>query len=424
MRFLKPIFLVVILSFSAFFVNAVEPAASEEKKPIAKMPDFDDDGYKSLFLFMNVMQMLRENYVEQDKVTYERLMKGAMKGMLNELDPFSVYETPEHYSRTIEDAKGEFSGLGIVVTSKNNILEVVAPMEDTPGFKAGIQPGDIIMEIDGKSTRSMNLNECIEALKGAPGTSVEVTIYRKSDSSTKKLKIERAIIEVSPVKGTKIMDSGIGYIRLTQFSEPLPEKLDEAIEKLKKQKLKALILDLRGNPGGLMTTAVQVCSRFIKEGKVVVSTQGRKESDKQEFFSLSCDKTLDIPMVVLVDASSASASEIVAGCLQDYKRAVLVGDKTFGKAFVQSVVPLSNKGAVRFTTAKYFTPNKRLIHGSGVSPDIQVKLSEPEELKLISQRSLFPGVIKPDTPNAISDIQLERALEILKGICLYSGSRR
>ncbi|OGV51752.1 MAG: hypothetical protein A2017_10455 [Lentisphaerae bacterium GWF2_44_16] len=383
----------------------------------------DSDGYRSIALMMNVLQLVRENYVDKDMVSYDRLIKGALKGMLGELDPYSAYETPDHYSKTVEDTKGEFGGLGIVVTNRNNILEVVAPMEDTPGFKAGIIAGDIITEIDGKQTRGMDLFETVNLLKGPPGTKVNMTIYRKAENKFKKVTIERAVIEVSPVKGPKIIDSGIGYIRLTQFSVPLPEKLDEALASLKKKNMRALILDLRGNPGGLMGAAIQVCSRFIEEGKVVVSTAGRKESEKQDFRSLYCDKTLDIPMLVLVDGNSASAAEIVAGCLQDHKRAVLLGEKTFGKASIQSLVPLGDKSAVRLTTGKYFTPDKKLIHGIGIQPDIKVKIPEADEMKLAVQRSNHPGEIAPNISNAVRDVQLQRAVEVLKGICVYSAKK-
>ncbi len=413
-KFMRPVIAAGILGLMVpcGLLGATPPAEN-------KNSDSEKDAYNSISLFMKVMQMLRYHYVDPEKVTYEKLMKGALKGMLHELDPFSVYETPEHYKATMEGTKGQFGGLGIVVTTKNRILEVVAPMEDTPGFKAGIQAGDIITEIDGDPTRAMNLSECVRKLKGPPGAKVALTVYRKSEDSTKTITVERAIIKVSPVKGAKIIEDGIGYIRISNFSAVAAEKLDEAIDKLKKLHMKAMVLDLRGNPGGLLAAAVQICSRFLNEGDVIVSTQGRKKDSRKEFRSLSCDKLLDIPMTVLVNGSSASASEIVAGCLKDHKRAVLVGERTFGKAFIQTIIPLTNKGAVRFTTGKYYTPDGVLIHGSGIKPDIPIPVSIGMRYRLARQTALFPGEIKPNSKGSVKDIQLERAVEILKGICLF-----
>ena len=384
-----------------------------------------DDGYKSISLLMNVLELLRENYVDPSQVSYDKLIHGALKGMLQELDPFSAYEEPQRFKHTLEETNGAFGGLGIVVTSKNNMIEVVAPMEDSPGFRAGIQPGDIIMEIDGKSTRLMDLQECVNLLKGAPGTKVGLTVYRKSEDSTKELNIERAVIEVSSIKGGKIIDDGIGYIRITQFTLPTAERLDEALKKLKQdESFKGLILDLRGNPGGLLDSAVQVCSRFIKKGELVVFTEGREKSNRVEYHSLACEKMLDIPIVLLLDANSASASEIVAGCLKDYGRAVLVGTRSFGKGSVQSVVPLPDKGAVRFTTAKYYTPSKRVIHGEGIEPNIPINIPADIERKLAQQRAAYPGEVKPNIPGAVSDPQLQRAIEILKGISLFTQAKK
>jgi carboxyl-terminal processing protease len=409
-----------------FWAHADDPAPAKEPPDSVSANDTknQDDAYKAVAEFMNVIHILRENYIDPDKATYDKLIKGAMKGMLQELDPYSIYESREHYKNTMDETRGEFGGLGIVITTQNNALEVVAPMEDTPGFRAGILPGDIIIEIDGKSARNMDLNDCVKLLKGPPGTKVDLTIFRKNDGTTKKITVERAMINVSPVKGAKIIDDGIGYVRITQFSAPTAEKLDEALKKLKKDGgLKALILDLRGNPGGLMSSAIQVCSRFIKKGELVVYTEARDDKEKREFRSMDCDKTTDIPMAVLVNGHSASASEIVAGCLKDQRRAVIIGEKTFGKAYIQTILPLPDGGAARFTTGQYFTPAKRSIHKTGVAPDIVIAPPQADEIKLAAQRSAWPGVIKPDTPGSVTDTQLQRAVEILKGICLFSSEK-
>ena len=381
-----------------------------------------DEGYSSIYKFMFVLQKVRNDYVDANKANYQSLIKGAMKGMLRELDPFCSYMEPEGYKELVEDTEGrEFGGIGIVVTFRNHVLEVIAPMEDTPGFKAGIKSGDIIMFIDNRPTSSMTLDDCIRLMKGPPGTSVSLAIYRESEDAKKDITIERANIEVSSIKGAKVIEDGIGFLRITQFNVPSAAQLDESLKKLKEQNIKALIIDLRGNPGGLLTSAIELCSRFLETGKLVVSTEGRLLSQKQEYLSLRCDKYLDLKIGILVDGNSASASEIFAACLQDHKRAIVVGDKTFGKGSVQTIFALpENGGAIRLTTAKYYTPGRRIIHENGVEPDIKVPVSQKMMDKIYTQRLSYSGVIKPEGPNAVRDVQLERAVEVMKGICLFS----
>ncbi len=381
-----------------------------------------DEGYASIYKFMFVLQKVRKDYVDANKANYQTLLKGAMKGMLRELDPFCSYMEPEGYKDLVEDTEGrEFGGIGIVVTFKNHALEVIAPMEDTPGFKAGIKAGDIIMSIDNHPTSSMTLDDCIKLLKGPPGTSVTISIYRESEDAKKDITIERANIEVSSIKGAKVIEDGIGFLRITQFNIPSAVQLDESLKKLKEQKIKALIIDLRGNPGGLLTSAIELCSRFLETGELVVSTEGRLPSQKQEYRSLRCDKYLDIKLGILVDGNSASASEIFAACLQDHKRAIVVGEKTFGKGSVQTIFALpENGGAIRLTTAKYYTPSRRVIHENGVEPDIKVPISQKMMDKIYTQRLSSSGVIKPEGLDTVRDVQLERTVEVMKGICLFS----
>lgn len=394
-----------------------EVAPQLEAKPSTETP------YKDLALFLQVLQFARDHYVDKDDATYRNLLRGAMKGMLQELDPFSIYEEPERYKSTVEGTSGHFGGIGVVVSMKNDVLEVVAPMEDTPGFKAGIQAGDVIMEIDGKSARRMDLHDCVNLMKGPPGTTVTLKVYRKSDDSTKVFTIERAIISVSPVKNSRLLDGNIGYVRITQFSQPTAAELDSSLRKLRQSaKLKGLVIDLRGNPGGLLDSAVKVCSRFLEKGEIVVSTEGRDESDKTEYRAIACDKTLDLPIAILVNGNSASAAEIVSGCLQDHKRAVVVGSRTFGKGLVQTVVPLSDGGAVRLTTSKYYTPKRQVIQGHGIDPDIKVEISLATEAAIAQQLAQRPGEIK-GTVSKVKDVQLERAVEILKGVSLFREAK-
>lgn len=388
----------------------------------ASTSDAPDEGYSYIYKFMFVLQKVRKDYVDANKATYQSLIKGAMKGMLRELDPFCSYMEPEGYKELVEDTEGrEFGGIGIVVTFRNHALEVIAPMEDTPGFKAGIKSGDIILSIDNRPTVSMTLDDCIKLLKGPPGTSVTISIYRESEDLKKDITIERANIEVSSIKGAKVIEEGIGFLRVTQFNVPSAAQLDESLKKLKEQNIKALIIDLRGNPGGLLTSAIELCSRFLETGELVVSTEGRLPSQKQEYRALRCDKYLDLKIGILVDGNSASASEIFAACLQDHKRAIVIGDKTFGKGSVQTIFALpDNGGAIRLTTAKYYTPSRRIIHENGIEPDIKVPISMKMMDKIYTQRLSYSGVIKPEGPNTVRDVQLERAVEVLKGICLFS----
>lgn len=380
-----------------------------------------DDGYSAISRFMNVVQLIREKYVDKDKVSYEDLFTNALKGMLHGLDPFSSYLDKKSYNRMVDETEGtEFGGLGIHIIHKDHKLKIIAPMEDSPADKSGIKRGDIIMYIDDKPTTGLPLPECMKLLKGPPGTEVSLTIYRETENLTKKIKMTRAIIEPHTVKWAFDAKDKIGYIRISLFNKPTADDLDKALKKLKEKGMTALIIDLRNNPGGLLDSAVEVCSRFIASDKLIVFIEGRKKSKRQDFNSRNREKTLNIPITILVNDSSASAAEIVAGCLQDYKRAALIGEKTYGKGSVQSVIPLTRDSAVRLTTAKYYTPSERVIHGHGIEPDITVDVSPQITNTLYYQSLAYPGIVEPKVKGAVKDIQLERAIEILKGIRLFS----
>ncbi len=412
-------------------------AAQEEEQPdLAPSPDSATDSqatdggkakpetpYKDLTLFLRALQLAKDYYVDKDDATYQRLFRGAMKGMLQELDPFSIYEEPDRYKNTVAGSSGQFGGIGAVVTMRNDVLEIVSTMDDSPSFKAGVKAGDIIMEIDGKSLRRLDLGECVKMLKGPPGSVVSLKIYRRGDDSTKDFKLERAMISVSPVKNSKLLEGDIGYVRITQFSMKTAEELDAALRKLRQNaKLKGLVIDLRGNPGGLLDAAVKVCSRFLAKGELVVSTEGRKQEDKREYRSVACEKTLDLPIAILVNGYSASASEIVSGCLQDHKRAVIVGTRSFGKGLVQTVVPMPDGGAIRLTTAKYYTPKRQMIQGHGIDPDIKVEISRATEAA-IAQEMANEGLPAKPGAKPPKDVQLERATEILKGVSLFREAK-
>ncbi len=387
-----------------------------------------DDPYSHMDLITKVMEYIRKDYVDGDKVSYQNLTYGALRGMLNSLDPHSQFMEPQSYEDMKEDTEGKFGGLGIVISmSKEGFLTVVAPMEDTPGAKAGLLPADRIIKIDGKATDRMSLPEAVRQLRGDPGTKVTISIFRQKAKDPgdriKDYTIERAEIKVDSVKDVKMLQDGIGYVRITQFNEPTSDEFEKALDKLEGQGMGALIVDLRNNPGGLLESARQVASKFIPAGQLIVSTESRDPKDKIVYPSAHGKKHMGYPVVVLVNNGSASGSEIVAGALQDLKRAVLVGETTFGKGSVQSILQLPDGSAMRLTTAKYYTPSHKVIHEHGVTPDIIVPVSEEDERKLQEQRlheNLPPPEEGADKVEKVDDVQLDRAIDVLKGVKLFA----
>jgi carboxyl-terminal processing protease len=390
-----------------------------------------DSPYPNLELFSYVMERVRKDYADGEKLTYQELVYGALKGMISTLDPHSEFLDPEKYKELQSDTQGTFGGLGIVISLKDNYITVVAPMEDSPGFKAGILSGDRIVKIDGKSTERMSIQDAVKGLRGEPGTEVRITVFRPSSNQIKDYKLARALINVDMVKdinGKKEFPLGpdrIGYVRLIQFGDKTSDDLEAALRKLKSQGMQALILDLRWNPGGLLEQAVDVCEKFLPRGELVVTTEGRNSAQNSTRRAMGRgDEIRNMPMVVLVNLGSASASEIVAGCLQDLKRAIVLGEKTFGKGSVQSILPLSDGSALRLTTAKYYTPSHKVIHTEGITPDIVVPLTDQEEQDIIAQR--VPGgleTLEPKDRERVArarDPQLERAMDLLKGITLFT----
>jgi carboxyl-terminal processing protease len=377
------------------------------------------------------MEKVRKDYVDGQNLKYQDLVYAALKGMLNTLDPHSEFLEPEKYKELQNDTQGAFGGLGIVISMKDSFITVIAPMEDSPGFKAGILSGDRIIKIDGKSTEKMSLQDAVKDLRGEPGTDVNITVLRPSSSQVKDYKLTRAIINIDMVKdinGKKefpLGDNKIGYIHLMGFGEKTSAELEAALKKLKAQGMQGLVLDLRWNPGGLLEQAVDVCEKFLPRGDLVVTTEGRNPSQNSVRKAMGWgDELHNMPMVVLVNLGSASASEIVAGCLQDSKRAIILGEKTFGKGSVQSILPLSDGSALRLTTAKYYTPSHKVIHEEGITPDIVVPLTEEQERDI--QLKHTPGGVQsledPDRERVLNarDPQLERALDLLKGITLFT----
>lgn len=393
-----------------------------------------DDPYENYKLLADVLEKVRQEYVDGDKLTYQDLIHGALKGMLNSLDPHSEFMDPEKFDELKKDTEGEFGGVGIIVQlSKDKLLTVVTPMEDTPGYRAGILPQDQILKIDGKNTTRIELEDAVKELRGEPGTSVSLTLRRPSTGQVKEYKLERAIIKVDTVKDINdkrdfpILANGIGYVRIIMFGEKTSDELDKGLQKLNGEGMKALIIDLRDNPGGLLDQAEQVCEKFVPRGQLIVSTEGRGPSPISEYHANGHGKRIDLPIVVLVNGNSASAAEIVSGCLQDLQpitHAIVVGEQTFGKGSVQSILPLADGSALRLTTAKYYTPSHKVIHEHGITPDIVVPMSQEDEADLRYRHA--PGAVDMlDAKDrerilAIHDKQLERAEDLLKGVLLYA----
>jgi len=390
-----------------------------------------DSPYPSLELFSYVLEKVRKDYVDGQKLTYQDLVYGALKGMLNTLDPHSEFMEPDKYKDLQNDTQGAFGGLGIVISMKDNFITVVAPMDDSPGFRAGILSGDRIVKIDGKSTEKISLQDAVKFLRGEPGTAVNMTVFRVSTGKLLDFTLKRAIINVDMVKdinGKKEFPLGenkVGYIRLVQFGEKTSDDLEAALKKLKAQGMQGLVLDLRWNPGGLLEQAVGVCEKFLPRGELVVTTEGRNPAQNSVRKAMGRgDELRGMPMVILVNLGSASASEIVAGCLQDLKRAIVLGEKSFGKGSVQSILPLTDGSALRLTTAKYYTPSHKVIHEEGITPDVTVPMSEEEDRDVQLQRA--PGGIESlnekdrERVSHARDPQLDRATDLLKGIILFT----
>ncbi len=388
------------------------------------------DTYEKLKVFTEVLSVVERNYVEE--VDTKELVYSAIDGMLNSLDPHSAFLSPEDYKEMQVDTRGEFGGLGIQISMKDNILTVIAPIEDTPAWSAGIKAGDKIVKIDGEPTKDMTIQEAVNKMRGPKGTQVTISIFREGWKEAKDFSITRDIIKIKSVKSDTIEDT-VGYVKITQFQERTASDLDKTLKKLQKEGVTSLVLDLRNNPGGLLNSAVDVSGKFLPPGRLVVYIKSR-DGSKIEYRTSERGQTFEMPMVVLVNYGSASASEIVAGALKDWKRAVVLGEQTFGKGSVQSVVPLSDGSGLRLTTARYYTPSGTSIQSTGIIPDITVKLAEAdgqEAHPVLREKDLEghleneqEGESKPpgeETESAVltavsreQDTQLQRAVDLLK----------
>ncbi|MBI4516839.1 MAG: S41 family peptidase [Deltaproteobacteria bacterium] len=410
------------------------------------------DAYDNIEAFTNVLALVQKNYV--DEVGTKQLIEGAITGMLGALDPHSAYLTPDLYKELQVDTRGSFGGLGIEITLRNSLLTVVSPIEDTPAFRAGVKAGDQIIKIDDEFTKDMTLVEAVKRMRGQKGTKIRLTLRREGTPELFDLTLTREVIKIQSVK-YRTLEKGYGYIRVTQFQERTEDDLEKGLKSLEKEnggRLSGVVLDLRNNPGGLLTQAVRVSDVFLDSG-LVVYTDGRLETQKQKYFAHKQGSHTEFPMIVLVNGGTASASEIVAGALQDHKRALVLGEQTFGKGSVQTILPIDDSAALRLTTARYYTPNGRSIQAMGITPDVAMegavvaaKAEREHNLPTVREENLPrhleapPGGAKDDKPSepaapqgtqngappapaagadstqgeAAKDPQLHRALELLK----------
>ncbi len=404
--------LILPLIFVAFLFLLFSQALSLEKK---------EDTFRALKIFSQIFRLIEENYVTE--VNPKELIFGAIEGMLSSLDPYSSLLKPEEFKELEIETKGSFTGIGIEITIKDDILTVVAPIEDTPAWKAGLKPGDRILKIDDKSTKGMKITEAVKLLRGPKGTSVKLTILR-NEKDVFEVTIIRDVIPIKSVK-TKLLEPGYGYVRISQFQEKTLEELVEALKKLEKEtELKGIVLDLRNNPGGLLSSAVEVSDEFLENG-TIVSIKGRTPSNQMEFKATPNPQNRKhrYPIAILINHGTASAAEIVTGALKDNKRAVVIGEKSFGKGSVQTVIPIEDNYAVRLTTAYYYTPSGININKQGIKPDFEIpqmelaKKESPHE-KLSREEQTLSRFSSPE-----EDFQVKMALNILKNIAVISQIR-
>jgi len=424
---LKKYQVIVIIGF--MLVVATVMGTSIATKVLATQ----SETYEKLKIFSEVLYLIQTNYVEE--VDIQEVIYGGIHGMLKVLDPHSSFMPPDVYSEMQVETRGNFGGLGIQIAIKDDQLTVIAPIDDTPAFRAGIEAGDQIIKIEETPTKDMLLMEAVKLLRGPKGTAVTITIMRDSFEKPKEFTITRDVIELKSATSRMLLD-GIGYVRLRQFSENTSDELEDALNDLEAKGMEAVVLDLRSNPGGLLNSAVDVADKFLEKGKLIVYTEGRKKNQDMRFMAHDDFTHPNYPMVILVNHGSASASEIVAGALQAHSRAILIGTQTYGKGSVQSVIPLSDNSGLRLTTAKYFTPDGRSIHEKGITPDIIVpfeppavvaeedtqeepETSEQETGETPEEEDVKMTEVQEVEQMISRDPQLQRAMDVLKGVLVF-----
>ncbi|WP_372522065.1 S41 family peptidase [Sulfuricaulis sp.] len=439
-RYILVLFLGMFVGAAIILDMGVLAERDEPKEALAPLP------LNELRSFTEVFSRIKSDYVEP--VEDKKLLEDAVQGMLAGLDPHSAYLDADSFKDMRVETEGQFGGLGIEVTMENGFVKVVSPIEDTPAARAGVKPGDLIIRLDDKAVKGLTLTEAVRFMRGKPGSDITLTIVREGATKPLKITLTRAVIKIQSVK-SRMLESGFGYVRITQFQAGTDKGLAEALKKLEtenKGTLRGMILDLRNNPGGVLNSAVGVSDAFLDKG-LIVYTEGRVADSKMKLSATPGDLLNGAPLVVLINGGSASASEIVAGALQDHKRAVIMGTKSFGKGSVQTIIPMSNGGALKLTTARYYTPSGRSIQASGIVPDIvteEARITKSEAADHLREadlaRHLENGdeIAKPkEEPKkedkkddkkkdetgkpAVEDYQLQEALNLLKGISFFKA---
>ncbi len=408
-------------------VKATPPKAGK-KLPAAPLPD-ERDAFKQIELFTQVLELVRQSYVDPDKTSYKKLIGSALEGMLADLDPHSQFMHAKVFEQLKKNTGSTYEGVGITISFRNKVLSIVTVREDGPAARADVLPGDQILKINSFLIKDVGLSEAVALLKGKPGESLKLTLRRPTTKKVFEVEMVREIIKQDTVKDVKLIDKKltgshkVGYARILQFNEPTAEEFSVALDKLENQGMDAFILDLRNNPGGLLHSAISVCGEFVPPGTLVLTTEGRKGLGIIKPYRTPGSKRRQrkYPVAILVNHSSASGSEVVAGALQDLNRAIIVGETSFGKGSVQSIMPVGPGTAVRLTTAKYYTPSRRTIHENGVHPNIVSTLTSEEERQLMrwwQRDSLSPEERKK--AEKFHDRQLDRAVDAMKGALVYA----
>ncbi len=382
-------------------------------------PDRERD--RNVRYFRDVLQAVKEGYVDGSKANYDELTRAALKGMVSQLDPHSEFLTADEFAETEEELTNEFSGVGIQVEQRDNKVIVITPIAGTPAERAGVRRGDQLIKVDGQSLDNPTLEKTVKLIRGKPGSEVTLTMYRESQDKELDFKLKREKILLDSVRNGSLRSDGIGYLQITQFSEHTSEEFADTIDQMEKKGMKALVIDLRNNPGGLLDAAIAVCSEFFDHNELVVYTQGRTPDSRQNFTADGKHPHRTYPIAILVNGGTASAAEIVSGAMKDTKRAVIVGERTFGKGSVQSVIELQNGEGLRLTTARYYTPSGITIHEHGVAPQVEIEMSADDEAKLRLQQSRVDLAAPAEFADRfgfqpVEDVQLQTAEEVLTGV--------
>ncbi|MBL7114745.1 MAG: S41 family peptidase [Kiritimatiellae bacterium] len=406
------------LSALLVFVNVVACAWAQEDVDVVET-NVQEEAYSSMEVLAEALLHVRKHYVEEK--TYDQILDGTLDSLLSSLDPYSSFLMDQEYEGMRDDTEGAYEGIGVHIGIKDHQLTVIAPIEGTPGARAGLHSGDRIVAIEGELTKGLSLRDALKLLRGRKGSKVRLTISPSGGGEDRELEIVRDVVEVPSVKGRKLVQDGIGYLRITQFARPTASNLADQVEMLLNDGMEALVLDLRGNPGGLLSSAIEVSELFLKKGKLIVSTKGREGVYPEKSVVASRRMSHDFPLAILINQGSASASEIVAGAFQDHKRAVLVGEQSYGKGSVQSVVKLKSDpaSAIRLTTARYYTPSGRMIHGTGIAPDVPVSIESDEWRAIVKARMTSE---EDSASEALIDRQLERAVDLLHAITIFNSA--